>query len=74
MRILKRVVFYIDYLRIKRQAKASGMYFPFGKFYPWMSARWTVVLLPGIIFIRTCWLPAASFRVNPSDMWISVQG
>ena len=37
MRILKRVVFYIDYLRIKRQAKASGMYFPFGKFYPCLN-------------------------------------
>ena len=45
MRIFKRFVFYIDYLRVKRQAKASGMYFPFGKFYPcledgqWFSFR-----------------------------------
>ena len=39
MPILKRVVFYIDYLRIKRQAKASGMYFPFGKFYPCLNER-----------------------------------
>ena len=39
MRILKRVVFYIDYLRKKRQAKASGMYFSFGKFYPCLDER-----------------------------------
>ena len=39
MSILKRVVFYLDYLRFRRQAKASGMYFPFGKFYPCLDER-----------------------------------
>jgi SAM-dependent methyltransferase len=39
MRLLKRLVFYIDYLRIKRQAKAAGMYFPFGKLYPCLDER-----------------------------------
>ena len=39
MSTLKRVVFYLDYLRFRRQAKASGMYFPFGKFYPCLDER-----------------------------------
>lgn len=39
MCILKRIIFYIGYLRIKRQAKTSGMYFPFGKFYPCLNER-----------------------------------
>jgi SAM-dependent methyltransferase len=39
MRILKHVVFYRDYLRFKRQAKESGLYFPFGKFYPCLDER-----------------------------------
>jgi len=39
MSILKRVVFHLDYLRFRRQAKASGMYFPFGKFYPCLDER-----------------------------------
>lgn len=39
MRMLKRIVFYIDYLRFKRLAKAAGMHFPFGKFYPCLNER-----------------------------------
>ena len=39
MRPLKHIVFYMDYLRFRRQAKASGMYFPFGKFYPCLDER-----------------------------------
>lgn len=39
MRILKRALFYRDFLRLKRQAKASEMYFPFGKFYPCLDER-----------------------------------
>jgi hypothetical protein len=39
MRPLKHIAFYMDYLRFRRQAKASGMYFPFGKFYPCLDER-----------------------------------
>ena len=39
MRILKHFIFYIDYLRFKRQAKAFGMYFPFGRFYLCLDER-----------------------------------
>lgn len=34
MRLLKFGAFYLDYLRLKRQARASGLSFPFGRFYP----------------------------------------
>jgi len=34
MRLLKLACFYRDYLKFKRQAKTSDLYFPFGKLYP----------------------------------------
>jgi SAM-dependent methyltransferase len=34
MRLHRLAGFYLDYLRIKRQARASGLSFPFGKLYP----------------------------------------
>ena len=39
MNILKSLVFYLDYFRFRKQAKASGMYYPFGKFYPCLDDR-----------------------------------
>jgi SAM-dependent methyltransferase len=39
MRLLKHIVFYMDYLKLKQQAKKSGMAFPFGKFYPCLDER-----------------------------------
>lgn len=39
MRLIKLAVFYQDYLKLKRQAQASGMVFPFGKFYPCLDDR-----------------------------------
>jgi len=39
MRLLKLAGFYLDYLKLKRQAKASGISLPFGKFYPCLDER-----------------------------------
>ena len=39
MRLLKLAGFYLDYLRLKRQAKASGVTLPFGKFYLFLDER-----------------------------------
>jgi len=39
MRLIKLARFYIDYFRLKQQAKISGLYFPFGKFYPCLDER-----------------------------------
>ena len=39
MRLIKLAGFYLDYLRLKRQAKASGIFLPFGKFYPFLDER-----------------------------------
>jgi SAM-dependent methyltransferase len=39
MRLIKRINFFREYFRLKRQAKASGGYFPFGKFYPCLDER-----------------------------------
>ena len=37
MRMPKLAIFYLDYLTLKRQARASGLSFPFGKFYPCLN-------------------------------------
>jgi len=39
MRLVKLAGFYLDYLRLKRQAGASGLSFPFGRFYPCLDDR-----------------------------------
>lgn len=39
MRLIKLAGFYLDYLRLKQQARASGLDLPFGKFYPCLDER-----------------------------------
>jgi len=39
MRFIRRIGFYRDYFRIKRQAETSGLDFPFGKLYPCLDER-----------------------------------
>jgi SAM-dependent methyltransferase len=39
MNLIKHIIFYMDYMRFRRQAKRSGMTFPFGKFYPCLNER-----------------------------------
>ncbi len=41
MRMLKLAGFYLDYLRLKKQGRASGLNLPFGKFYPCLDERET---------------------------------
>lgn len=39
MRLLKLAGFYLDYLKLKRQARKSGQSFPFGKLYPCLDDK-----------------------------------
>jgi SAM-dependent methyltransferase len=66
MRLIKLAVFYLDYFRFKRQAKASGLYFPFGKFYPCLYERDSVSgFVSGHYFHQDLLVASRIFQNNP---------